>query len=67
MATKQVWSAPELKVYGSVETMTEQIATVNKAAGTGDTITFVITVNGTTIPGSVTTNTAGSGSTVSIP
>jgi hypothetical protein len=49
MIKKQTWSTPHLSVYGNVEDITEQSATVTKGKpGSSDTVTF--TLNGVTTP-----------------
>lgn len=44
MQVQKQWTKPELTVYGSVETITEQRINIGKSNGTGDSIT--LTING---------------------
>ncbi len=43
MSYKQAWSSPEINCYGSVENITEQnVGSVTKSGGAGDTISVTI-------------------------
>jgi len=44
MTNKQAWSKPEVNCYGSVENITEQqqVGSVTKNGGSGDTISVTI-------------------------
>lgn len=52
MSYKQAWSSPEMNCYGSVETITEQnVGSVTKSGGAGDTISVTIAGNTTVVAG----------------
>lgn len=61
MTNKKPWSTPQLKLYGSVEQLTENV-NITKTSGSQDTINLtIITPSGsitttTTIPGTSVTS-----------
>jgi hypothetical protein len=63
MLKKQMWSTPQLSVYGNVEDITEQASVTKSSPGSSDTVTF--TLNGVVTPLTVPGG-AGGGSIVNI-
>lgn len=52
MSYKQAWSSPGMNCYGSVEHITEQnVGSVTKSGGAGDTISVTIAGNTTVVAG----------------
>jgi hypothetical protein len=64
MVAKQLWSKPQLSLYGNVEDITEQrTGSISKTAGSTDVIN--VTIGGVT--SSVTSGAAAGGSLISRP
>ena len=61
MSYKQAWSSPEMNCYGSVESITEQqVGSVTKNGGAGDTISVTIAGVTTVVAGGASGTAAGS-------
>ncbi len=61
MNNPKVWASPTLTAYGSVEHITEQnVGSVTKSGGAGDTISVTIAGNTTVVAGGSSGSAAGS-------